>query len=582
MAFITGKVAFSRAAMCQLACWLPVLCLTAMMLMPPMAKAQSVPAAAGAESFRVLVFSRTVGYRHASITNGIAAIRELGSRYGFAVDASDDSSVMTATNLARYAAVVFLSATGTVLNPDQESALKSYIEGGGGFVGIHGAVFGPLACEDKWAWYGEMFCCAFTNHSRVLPAMVNIEDGSNASTAGLPAQWQRTDEWYNYTGTPRGCARVLATVDETTYAGGKMGRDHPIAWCRRVGQGRMWYTAMGHTESSFAEPLFQKHLLGGILVAAGRTPADFSPNMPAATGFAWSREAGTLALMQTGKIVWQFNHGASASKPCFHPVAVPGGPALTWDRPPGHTWHHALWFSWKFIDGVNYWEEDAKTGKSPGRTTWREPQIETRPDFSARIVMDLSYQPTNGQPVLSEHRVAEISPPDNGGTYHQDWTMTFTAADKDVVFDRTPLPGEPGGQPWGGYAGLSVRFAKEIRDARALTPNGPVEFAGGRYRGKAAAMDYSGIFEDRDAGIAILDSAANINSPSPWYAINDGSMRYFSPAVIQDRPHRLQAGRSFTLRYRVVIHPGRWSREQLSEAADRYAAEPLSTTTENK
>ena len=94
----------------------------------------------------------------------------------------------------------------------------------------------------------------------------------------MPAQWRRTDEWYNFTGTPRGCARVLATVNETTYEGGRMGQDHPMAWCRRVGQGRMWYTAMGHTKSSFAEPLFQKHLLGGILVAAGRTPADFSPN----------------------------------------------------------------------------------------------------------------------------------------------------------------------------------------------------------------------------------------------------------------------------------------------------------------
>ena len=214
------------------------MCVAAMMLMLPIAKAQSVPAVAGKESFQVLVFSKTLGYRHASITNGIAAIRELGSRNGFAVDASEDPGVINTTNLARYAAVVFLSVTGNVLDPYEESALKSYIESGGGFVGIHGAVFGPLACEDKWAWYGGMFCCAFTNHSKVQPATVNIEDASNASTAGLPARWQRTDEWYNFTGTPRGCARVLATVDESTYTGGTMGKDHPIVWCRRVGKGR--------------------------------------------------------------------------------------------------------------------------------------------------------------------------------------------------------------------------------------------------------------------------------------------------------------------------------------------------------
>lgn len=255
-----------------------------MLLLAPVAKAQIAPTAAGSEPFRVLVFSKTLGFRHASITNGVAAIRELGGRNGFAVDATEDSSVFTAANLRHYATVIFLSATGEVLNSDQESALKSYVMGGGGFVAIHGAVFGPLACEEKWTWYGDMFCCAFTNHSKVVPAMVHLEDGGHASNAGLPAQWQRTDEWYNFTGTPRGCARVLATVDETTYPGGTLGRDHPIVWCRRVGQGRLWYTAMGHTASSFAEPLFKKHLLGGILVAAGRTPADFSPNVQPPAG----------------------------------------------------------------------------------------------------------------------------------------------------------------------------------------------------------------------------------------------------------------------------------------------------------
>src|SRR5208337_5319446 len=98
-------------------------------------------------------------------------------------------------------------------------------------------------------------------------------------------------------------------------------------------------------------------------------------------------------------------------------------------------------------------------------------------------------------------RVIAISPPDKDDTYYQDWTLTFTAARGDVVFDRTPLPGEPGGQPWGGYAGLSVRFAENIKEARALTPQGPVEFADGKYRGKAAAMDYTGVLAGREAGI---------------------------------------------------------------------------------
>jgi cytochrome c len=247
-------------------------------LVPAPANSQTRSTPDNAARFRVLVFSKTLGFRHTSIPDGIAAIRELGGQNGFVVDATEDSNAFAETNLARYAAVLFLSATGDVLNPDQESALKSYILGGGGFMAIHGAVFGPLACEDKWGWYGELFCCAFKNHSQIVPATVHLEEPAHASNAGLPGVWVRTDEWYNFTGSPRGRARVLARVDEATYTGGTMGKDHPIAWCRQVGQGRLWYTAMGHTEASFAEPLFRKHLLGGILVAAGKLPSDFSLN----------------------------------------------------------------------------------------------------------------------------------------------------------------------------------------------------------------------------------------------------------------------------------------------------------------
>jgi type 1 glutamine amidotransferase len=228
-----------------------------------------IAAADSGAAVRALVFSKTSGYRHASITNGVEALRELGREHVFIVDATEDSNVFTPTNLARYRVIVFLSVTGNVLDSEQRAALKGYVLGGGGFAAIHGAIFGPLACEDQWDWYGEMLCCAFTNHSHVMPAMVNIEDPTNPSTAGLPIHWQRTDEWYNFTGNPRGCAHVLATVDESTYHGGSMGSDHPIAWCRSVGKGRMWYTAMGHTESSFSEPRFRQHLLGGIQYAAG-------------------------------------------------------------------------------------------------------------------------------------------------------------------------------------------------------------------------------------------------------------------------------------------------------------------------
>jgi len=237
-------------------------------------RSQEKPAA-----FRLLVFSKTLGFRHANIPLGVEAIRHLGEEHGFAVDATEDSNAFTAPNLARYKAIIFLSVTGDVLNEDQEKAFQDYVLGGGGFVGIHGALFGPSACEEKWTWYHELCGVAFKNHSAVLPARVDIEDKTNPSTEGLPSPWSRTDEWYNYEGTPRGSAHVLATVDESTYKGGTVGPDHPIAWCKPIGKGLIWYTAMGHTEDSFKDPLFLNHILGGVQVATREKTADLTPNV---------------------------------------------------------------------------------------------------------------------------------------------------------------------------------------------------------------------------------------------------------------------------------------------------------------
>jgi type 1 glutamine amidotransferase len=236
------------------------------------------PASAAPASFNVLVFSKTTMYRHASITNGVAAIRKLGAENGFAVDATEDSSVFTPGHLSRYRTVVFLSTSGDILNQEQQTAFQDYVTNGGGLAGVHAAVAGKVATEGTWPWYVETFCTEFSNHKAIERATVLVEDRTDASTAHLPAQWSRTDEWYNFTASPRGRVHVLAALDEKSFHGGTMGADHPVAWCRRVGQGRLWYTALGHTEDSYTEPLFIEHLLGGIQIAAGVKSADFTPH----------------------------------------------------------------------------------------------------------------------------------------------------------------------------------------------------------------------------------------------------------------------------------------------------------------
>ena len=201
--------------------------------------------------YQVLVFSKTAGFRHDSIPAGIAAIQQLGAANGFTVVATEDAAAFTDANLANFATVVFLSTTGDVLNATQQAAFERYIRAGGGYVGVHAAA----DTEYDWAWYGGLVGAYFNQHPAIQPATVKVEDPAHPSTAGLPALWSRTDEWYNFRTNPRGAVHVLASLDEKTYAPGTgaMGADHPITWCQDYDGGRSWYTGLGHDSATFTD-----------------------------------------------------------------------------------------------------------------------------------------------------------------------------------------------------------------------------------------------------------------------------------------------------------------------------------------
>ncbi|WP_326662144.1 ThuA domain-containing protein [Streptomyces canus] len=234
----------------------------------------SEPAAShSADAERVLVFSKTAGFRHDSIPDGVAAVKQLGETGGFTVDATEDANAFTPKNLRRYDAVVFLSTTGDVLDPTQQRAFEGYIRQGGGYVGIHAAA----DTEYDWTFYGGLVGAYFQSHPAIQPATVVAEDRAHPSTSGLPPTWNRTDEWYNYRSNPRDRAHVLASLDESSYTGGTMNGDHPIAWCQDYQGGRAFYTGLGHTKESYADPAFLGHVLGGIRYAIGDAQADCRP-----------------------------------------------------------------------------------------------------------------------------------------------------------------------------------------------------------------------------------------------------------------------------------------------------------------
>lgn len=310
-------------------------------------------------------------------------------------------------------------------------------------------------------------------------------------------------------------------------------------------------------------PLSRRSVVIGLLSLTTLTEAS------GVGGLAWRREDDSVALLKGDQVLWQFRYGKREAKPAFHPLALPGGPVMTCYRNEDHPWHRGFWFSWKSINGLNYWEEN-KEGVSEGLTEWRDVKIDTRRDFTARIAMDVVYRPPKGEPVLTERRLIEVSAPGAEGAYHLDWTMTFKALGKDVFLDRTPIPGEPDGKAHGGYAGLAVRFAREMTGIQVSTSEGPIAFTKGGYRGKAIAADYSGIVENRELGIAILDNPKNLNAPSPWWIIDNKNMKYLNPAVLGTGPHTLKAGESMTLRYRAITHFGRWDAGRLRAESARY------------
>jgi type 1 glutamine amidotransferase len=211
----------------------------------------------------ILLCTRTTGYRHESIPAGIRAISELAARDGLEVHATEDTSELK--RLPEFGLVLFLSTSGDILAPDERAALADFVTAGGGFMGVHSAT----TAEPSWPFFGELLGARFRQHPAVQPARIVVADADHPATGHLPAQWPRVDEWYCFTGNPRPQVRVLLTVDERSYDGGTMGPDHPIAWCHDHLGGRVFYTAMGHTIESYAEPAFREHLLGGIRYTMG-------------------------------------------------------------------------------------------------------------------------------------------------------------------------------------------------------------------------------------------------------------------------------------------------------------------------
>jgi hypothetical protein len=279
----------------------------------------------------------------------------------------------------------------------------------------------------------------------------------------------------------------------------------------------------------------------------------------------WQRDDKSIAWHVQDQPLWRFSFDPEKGKPFFDALSA-GGPSLITFKPEDHPWHYGLWFSWKYINGVNYWEEDRKTGRAEGATRWRVGDIDARPDGSATLRLDVTYTHPSGRVDLAETRELQISAPGVDGSYVIDWRAHFTAGEQGAVLDRTPMPDEPKGQVNGGYAGLSLRAAGSPATMSIMTAQGPVtEFASDRAR---PASPIIGINIDQGGkpmgGIAIWSDPANITPDAPWYIVRQPQgMRFACAAILAPKVRTLPPKGEWRLRYRIAIQKKPWTADDL-------------------
>lgn len=226
----------------------------------------------------VLIFSKTNGFRDdAAINAANQALTQIAQKRGWSAVVTENSAVFNPAMLRRFKAVVWNNTSGDTLNSGQKEAFRNYIEDGGGFIGVHGAGGDP---HYEWRWYVETLVGAqFKGHPmnpQFQSATIRVEDRNDPATRGLDENWNRVDEWYSFEKSPRANGvKVLASLDEHTYNPKmfwkdiRMGDDHPVIWKHCVGKGRAFYSALGHSASTYQEPLHLAELEGGIAWAAG-------------------------------------------------------------------------------------------------------------------------------------------------------------------------------------------------------------------------------------------------------------------------------------------------------------------------
>jgi type 1 glutamine amidotransferase len=461
------------------------------------------------------------------------------------------------------------------MNPEWESGFLRYVTEGGGSLYIHAGASSFYGWEDYHKigigrWGKE------TNHGQAAKAKVSGFDQTHPVTKGIKDFYITDELWENTDIHPD--AKPLASIESINDTSRYTIRENAI-FVNQTGRGRSFYTILGHDERALLNSGLQTILLRATLWAAQKeitlqTPLALSEKITDSDkNLYWEQSDTTISLNNDSGIIWQYNFNNRFGKSYFHPLNAKNSP-LTCVSPPDHSWHHGLWFSWKFINEVNYWEyldnfKTEETGyKSAGITRLNNIGISRNEDFSADIKMTILYHTPGNESVMEESRNLYTSKPFSDGSYFIDYSNTFKPLSDELILDRTPIEGEPGGQSWGGYSGLSVRFNQDYTSTKIIAPDETNSYKNNDW----VYMGFNTLTGDT-AGLCIMQNKEFTTSGMSWYVINDPltPFYYYSPAVLYNEKIVLRKGETLKLKYRVWIFPDRIEKKEIQTKYDEYS-----------
>ncbi len=448
--------------------------------------------------------------------------------------------------------------------------LLKYVEKGGGLV-----FFQASSSINKWEEFKHKSTPAridSTSHEINNPVKVEISGHDHSITCGISNFYIFDELWPEVELNENFDILGYGVHDMVSEEGnGK----RPVIFVSNYGQGRVFHTILGNSMCAMRNTGFKSLILRATEWAATSKVTLSVPQgireskMEETSEFSWVKSDTTFALHKSGKVIWQFNYNTIHGKPFFHPIYVNKN-RITCISPDDHLWHLGQWFSWKFINGKNYWEYIGQSYQSEGITEIASVKLEPKADFSAKITLKVKYHPLQKKTVLTEKRVIFIAPPQKEGSVLMDYELKLKAKSDMVKLDRTPILGEPDGMSWGGYSGLSIRFNQDFMSSKFISPYGENQDVNGKTN-DWLYMGFKGL-DGNQVGSVIMIHDQKKREGEAWYTVNNPELPFFyiSPAYLYYKPLVLPKGGRIQLKYRIIHFGGDTKAEILSNEYNQY------------